>query len=132
MIIVVLGILAAIAIPKFSGMTDASRIAATQQEMMALKQAIIGDASVVAGGQLINRGFEGDVGFVPSRLQDLAAKPDSIATYNKLTRLGWNGPYIDDDADLYLADAWEVSYVYQPGNRRLISVSTSDSIFVTF
>ena len=132
-VIVVLGILAAFALPRFGTMSNSSKIAATKEEMTSLKRAIIGNPSVVSGGQLIDRGFEGDVGFAPSRLQDLALKPDSINNYNKLTRLGWNGPYIDSSDGLYLADAWGSNYVYDRVNRRLISIGgLPDSIIITF
>jgi len=131
-IIVTLGILAAVAIPKFADLAENSKINATKKEMMELKRAIAGNPEVVSGGQYVERGFEGDVGFVPSSLTDLAAKPDSIATYDKLTRLGWNGPYIDSSGGDYLKDAWETAYVYDPPNRRLRSVGGSDTITVTF
>jgi prepilin-type N-terminal cleavage/methylation domain-containing protein len=131
-VIVTLGILAAVAIPKFSDMIEASKISATKKEMMQLKRAVIGNPDVVSGGEYVDRGFEGDVGFVPSGLADLAVKPDSVVNYDKLTRLGWNGPYIDSSAGDYLKDAWGVVYVYQPSNRRMISVGGSDSITVTF
>jgi len=132
MIIVVLGILAAVAIPRFTDMTESAKEAATQRELVLLKRAIVGDASVVSGGKMVNRGFEGDVGFAPSRLEDLVAKPDSVATYDPLTRLGWNGPYIDSDNGNYLRDAWESAYSYVPGQRRIVSNGGSDSIYVTF
>jgi len=132
MIIVILGIIAAVAIPRFSGISDASKEAATQQELSVLKKAIVGDASVTAGGKMVNRGFEGDVGFVPSRLQDLVTKPDSVSGYNPLTRLGWNGPYIDGSNDLYLTDAWDAGYVYSSSLRSIKSVGGSDTISVTF
>jgi len=131
-IIVILGILAAVAIPKFSDITDSSKITATKKELQNLKRAIDGNPETITGGSYIDRGFEGDVGFVPSRLQDLVVKPDSVASYNKLTRLGWNGPYIDSSSGNYLKDAWEINYVFQPSNRRIISVGGSDSIIVSF
>ena len=132
-VIVVLGILAAFALPRFGSMSNSSKIAATKEEMVSLKRAIIGNPSAVAGGQYIDRGFEGDVGFAPSRLQDLAIKPDSISAYNQLTRLGWNGPYIDSSNGLYLSDAWGTNYVYDRANRRLISIGgLPDSLVITF
>ena len=131
-VIVVLGILAAVAIPKFGAITESSKITATKKEMMSLKLAIGGNPEVVAGGKAVDRGFEGDVGFIPSRLADLAVKPDSIQAYNKLSRLGWNGPYIDSANGSYLTDAWGAAYIYQPSSRRFISTSTTDSIFVYF
>ena len=131
-IIVVLGILAAVAIPKFAGIADSSRITATQQELQTIKRAIIGNPEVVAGGTMVDRGFEGDVGFSPSRLQDLVTRPDSVAVYNPLTRLGWNGPYLNVTSTEYLSDAWSVAYQFDPANRRLVSVGGADSIIVTF
>jgi len=132
MIIVVLGVLAAVAIPKLGDVTENSKITATKKELLALKVAIAGNPDAVAGGKYVDRGFEGDVGFVPSLLQDLVTKPDSVALYNKLTGLGWNGPYIDSTEGNYLKDGWGTDYVYQPVSRRIISVGGSDSIVVGF
>jgi len=80
----------------------------------------------------INRGYEGDVGFVPSAIGDLATKPDSVSSYNPLTRLGWNGPYIDAGSGEYINDAWNVAYVFQPSSRRILSIGGSDTIQITF
>lgn len=132
MIIVVLGILAAVAIPRFGDISDSSKITATKKELQNLKVAIAGNPDAVAGGKYVDRGFEGDVGYVPSSLQDLVTKPDSVTAYNQLTGLGWNGPYIDSTEDNYLKDAWDVAYVYQPSNRRILSVGSSDTITVGF
>jgi len=132
MIIVTLGILAAVAIPKFSDMSDSAKVAATREELLKLREAISGNPDIVAGGEYVDRGFEGDVGFVPSRMYDLVAKPDTVSSYNRLTRLGWNGPYIDSTGDDYLTDAWRNNYVYQPSLRRIVSTSTPDSIIVRF
>ncbi len=63
--IVVLGILAAVAIPKYADMTRTSKVTATQDELNLLRRAIVGNPSAVAGGQYIDRGFEGDLGFPP-------------------------------------------------------------------
>lgn len=131
-ILVVLGILAAVAVPKFGNMAESSKANATRDEMRSLKRAIVGNPEAVSGGEYIDRGFEGDVGFVPSLLSDLVIKPGSVAAYNKLTRLGWNGPYIDSSGGSYLKDAWNSAYVYQSGNRRIISVGGSDSLIVSF
>ena len=132
MVIVVLGILAAVAIPKLVNVTDSSKIAATRKEMQSLKEAIIGNPILVAGGALVDRGFEGDVGFPPPQLEDLVARPGSLSVYDPLTRLGWNGPYIDSSGNSYLDDAWGTGYVYDPSSRRIVSVGGADSIAITF
>ncbi len=131
-IIVVLGILAGFAVPRFADMTTSSKRTATLDEMNGLKKAIIGNPSAVAGGEYIDRGFEGDVGFAPSRLQDLSAKPDSISSYNQLSRLGWNGPYIDSSGGVYLTDAWGANYAYDRAGRRIVSTGGPDSLIVKF
>lgn len=129
-IIVVLGILAAVAIPKFSSISDNSKITATKEEMQQLKRAIVGNPTIVAGGTVVDRGYYGDVGSLPTALADLVTKPGSVATYDKLTRIGWNGPYIDSAG--YSIDAWGGTYVYSSATRRIISIHGTDSIIVTF
>lgn len=131
-IIVTLGILAAVAIPKFSDMADSSKISATKQGLASLKSAIIGNPQAISGGKYVDRGFEGDVGTAPNNLVDLAVKPDSLPSYNKFTSLGWNGPYIDDAENSYLTDAWGVAYVYQRASRTILSVGGSDTLSVSF
>ena len=131
-IIVTLGILAAVAVPRFADLANSSKINATKQELTALKRAIVGNPAAVSGGVYIDRGFEGDAGFVPSRLEDLVTRPDSVATYDALTRLGWNGPYLDGAGGEYLTDAWSTDYVYQPGSRQILSTGGSDTIRITF
>jgi len=132
-IIVVLGILAAVAVPRYFDVAESSKENATKQEMIALRRAIAGNPSATAGGEYIDRGFEGDCGFVPSLLTDLVSKPGSLSVYNPLTRLGWNGPYMDSSSGDYLTDAWGNAYAYQPTLRRLRSTGGgSDTITVTF
>lgn len=120
-VIVVLGIVAAVAVPKFADMANSSKVNATKLELATIKRALVGDPSVTAGGEYVDRGFEGDVGFLPSQLADLVNRPGSVAVYDPLTRLGWNGPYIDSAGGAYLADAWSNGYVYQPGTRLIFS-----------
>jgi prepilin-type N-terminal cleavage/methylation domain-containing protein len=132
MVIVVLGILSAVAIPQFTDMADSSKIAATKKELQEIKRAIVGNADLIAGGQLVDRGFEGDVGFTPSLLIDLGKKPDSVSAWNNLTRLGWNGPYIDTSGGNYLTDSWGTGYIFLPLQRQLLSVHGVDTISVNF
>jgi len=131
-IIVILGILAAVAIPKFSNISESSKIVATQQEMTSLREALIGNPGAITAGVLVDRGFVGDVGFIPSRLDDLAAKPGSVSVYDRLTRLGWNGPYINGTNNEYLTDAWGTAYVYDASARQIKSVGGDDTLTVGF
>lgn len=134
-IIVTLGILAAVAVPRFVDLSENSKVTATKDEMARIKRAIVSNAAVVVGGEYVDRGFEGDVGFVPGSLADLAYRPDSIAVYDPLSRLGWNGPYLDSTGTEYLTDAWGNGYTYDRVNRRIVSVGAGgpgDSIIVRF
>ncbi len=131
-IVVVLGIVAAVAIPKVGSLLISSKVSATKAEMAELKMAIVGSPQNVAGGKYVVRGFAGDVGHVPSSLQDLVSKPDTIPSYNRITELGWNGPYIDSTDGEYLADAWGIAYSYDPVARTIVSMGSGSDMTVSF
>jgi prepilin-type N-terminal cleavage/methylation domain-containing protein len=131
-VIVVLSIIAAVGIPQIGGMIQVSKTNATKSELVELKTAIIGNPQAVSGGVQVNRGFEGDVGFAPSRLEDLVTKPDSIADWNRITRLGWNGPYIDSTNGDYLVDSWGAAYLYDGISRTITSTGSGESLAVGF
>ncbi|MBD3257719.1 hypothetical protein GF377_04745 [candidate division GN15 bacterium] len=132
-IIVTLGIIAAVAIPRFADMAESSKINATKQEMMSIKTAIVGNPSAVAGGEYVDRGYEGDVGSLPATLQDLVVKPDTVSGYDPISRLGWNGPYMDSAGGEYRTDAWGNNYVFNPATRTILSTGGgSDTIRVVF
>ncbi|MEE9442906.1 MAG: prepilin-type N-terminal cleavage/methylation domain-containing protein [candidate division Zixibacteria bacterium] len=131
-VIIVLGIVAAVAIPKMGDVSQNSKTNATRTEMLTLKRAIIGNPQVIAGNRHANPGFEGDVGHPPITLSELAIKPDSIATYDRFLHRGWNGPYVDSAGNDYLKDAWDVAYIYDGINRKITSAGGPDSIVVSF
>jgi prepilin-type N-terminal cleavage/methylation domain-containing protein len=129
---IVLGIVAAVAIPKMSNLAGSSKVNATKSEMMTLKQAIVGSPQITAGGRYVDLGFEGNVGWPPSRLPDLGARPDSIPVYDKFTGIGWNGPYIDTTGGNYLKDAWGTEYIYDRSARTIRSVGGPDTQVISF
>jgi prepilin-type N-terminal cleavage/methylation domain-containing protein len=131
-VIVVLAILAGVGIPQIGSMVKASKVNATKSEMIEIKRAIDGDPQVVAGGENVARGFEGDVGNPPNRLLDLAYKPDTIPPYDRITGRGWNGPYIDTSEASYLMDAWNEAYVYSATERTIKSTGSGTEITVGF
>lgn len=122
----VLGIMAAVAIPVVGSFIASSRETATRDEMRLLARAIAGS------DEADNRGYEGDVGFPPSQLSDLVAKPDSVAPWDPFLDLGWNGPYLDSTRAEYLTDAWGSAYVYDPAARTIVSNGSGSAITVTF
>lgn len=127
--IAVLGIVAAVAIPRMGGLSESSRVAATRSEMQRLKSAILGSSTGPGG---VRGGFELDVGHPPNRLADLVARPDSVATWNKFLSLGWNGPYVDSAGGDYLRDAWDSTYAYDANARTLTSFGSGTDIVLTF
>jgi len=131
-IIVVLGILATFSIAKYSDFLQESKIAATRSEMTTIKRAIIGNPQMIAGGHYIDVGFAGNVGHPPAQLFELVRKPDTISAYNAISRLGWNGPYLDSAGGDYLKDAWGLNYVYNPTARTITSTGSGASIVVSF
>jgi type II secretory pathway pseudopilin PulG len=126
-IIVVLAVIATFGIPVMGNMINSSRTAATRNELSTLKTAIVGKTGVKN-----IRGYENDLGTPPADLKDLYVKPAGVSNWNKFTRTGWNGPYIDGDNGNYLRDAWGVDYAYDSEARTIRSVGGPDTITVVF
>ncbi len=126
-IIIVLGVIAAVGIPVMGNMINSSKINATKSELTTLKTAIVGKSS--SG---VIRGYESDVGLSPPDLQALFTKPGPVADWDRFTQTGWNGPYIEGSDGEYLKDAWNVDYVYDSIGRTIRSVGGVDTITVAF
>lgn len=96
LVLVILGILAAIVVPKFSGRTEQARVTAAQAQIATFGTAL--DA------------FEVDNGFYPkgkNGLEDLVTQPRDTPN--------WKGPYLKSDIPL---DPWGHPYIYEcPGRR---------------
>jgi general secretion pathway protein G len=94
LVMVILGVLAAIVVPKFAGRSEQAREVAAKAEIRTFEQAL--DA------------FEVDNGFYPQGsdgLQDLLEEPSNAKN--------WRGPYIKMDNFL---DPWGNEYIYEyPG-----------------
>lgn len=125
-VIVVLGIMAAVAIPVIGTFLTSSKETATKEEMQRLARAVAGSD---AGA---DRGYEGDVGRLPGALVDLTVKPASVPTWDPFTHVGWNGPYIDSTHGDYLTDAWGQLYVYDTLARTLQSNGSGSAITISF
>ncbi len=125
-VILIVGIMAAVAIPVIGTFLISSKETATRDELRILARAIAGS------DEGADRGFEGDIGFPPSSLTDLVAKPDSIAVWDPFLDLGWNGPYVDSSGGEYLQDAWDMAFVYDPATRSLTSNGSGTGITITF
>lgn len=96
LVLVILGILAAIVVPKFAGRTEQARTTAAQSQISTFGTAL--DA------------FEVDMGFYPrgkNGLRDLVEMPREGGN--------WKGPYMKNDIP---NDPWGNPYIYEyPGKR---------------
>ena len=95
LVLVILGILAAIVVPKFTNRAQQAKVAAAKQEISTLEGAL----SL----------YEQDNGNFPSADQGLGAL--RVAPGNAT---GWHGPYLNHDV---VNDPWEHAYIYRcPGS----------------
>jgi general secretion pathway protein G len=94
LVLVILGILAGLVLPKFAGRSQQARITAAITQISTFNTAL--------------GAYEVDTGSYPSTaagLRALVAQPSDVN--------GWRGPYLESDVPL---DPWQHPYVYQyPG-----------------
>jgi general secretion pathway protein G len=94
LVLVILGIFAALVLPKFTGRTEQARVTAAQTQIAVFGTAL--DAYEVDTGSY-PRGQDG--------LTALVAQPNDVT--------GWRGPYLKSDIPL---DPWGHPYIYEyPG-----------------
>ncbi len=98
---------------------DRRRFNATIAEMNNIKTAIIGNPSLISNQARTNFGYVGDMGNLPSSLDDLVNKgsqPDFIINAATGIGMGWSGPYVSqefsEETDGYKKDAWGSPYDY--------------------
>jgi general secretion pathway protein G len=105
LVLVILGILAAIVLPRFTNRTKQAQIAATQTQIATFKTAL--DA------------YEVDNGFYPkgrNGLVDLIQQPRDAQN--------WRGPYLQSDS--IPKDPWQNDYIYEcPGRHNPTSYDLS-------
>ena len=86
LVITIIGILAALVIPKMVGRSEQARVTAVHADLSSIKTAL--DA------------FEVDNGYYPKSLQDLLQQPNNAKN--------WHGPYLDKVPQ----DPWGNNYLY--------------------
>ncbi len=105
-VIVIVGIIAAVATKNMTSVIDTAKYEHTKKELDQLAYAIVGNPNVYANGTRTDFGYVGDIGALPVNLDALAQNPGGYST--------WNGPYMGSgfDDDDFKKDAWGVEYVY--------------------
>ena len=110
-VMVILSILVTASMRSMQNSVDIAKTEETKEELQELASAIVGDPELISGGKRINYGYVGDIGALPSSLNDLVTDP-GYAT--------WDGPYIKDDfyassgssESEFLIDGWGQTYSY--------------------
>ena len=109
-VIVVIGIVAAVAIQSSTVSVDSVRRTNTERKMDALADAIVGNPALMQEGVRSDFGYVGDVGAFPRNLKALYTNP-GLPT--------WNGPYIHppfaQDTVSYRTDDWGKPFTYAGG-----------------
>jgi len=105
-VILIMGILAAVAVRQLQPSIDTAQTEQTTLEMEQLARAIVGNPDVYADGSRSDFGYVGDVGALPPDLDALAGNPGGLAT--------WQGPYIEagPSGSDFKRDAWQALYVF--------------------
>jgi general secretion pathway protein G len=87
LVVVIIGILAALVIPRIAGSSERARVTAAQTDINGGIKSAIGS-------------YEVDNGFYPKSLQDLIVQPGNAKN--------WHGPYLDK----LPMDPWQNPYIY--------------------
>jgi general secretion pathway protein G len=102
LVLVILGILAAIVIPKFAGRSEQAKETAATTQISSFSTAL--------------NNFEVDNGFYPKSLNDLLVQPRDAQN--------WHGPYLQ--SDIVPKDPWGNDYAYRaPGSHNPSSFDIS-------
>jgi len=122
-ILAVLVILVALLVPSTVQILTGARRNVTLDEMENLKKAMIGDPDLKTSGVRSSFAYLGDMGNLPSTLDDLVtqgAQPAYAFNSSKGVGAGWRGPYITlgpgSDAASHRVDAFGNDYAYSITN----------------
>ena len=125
-VIIIIGILAAITMSSFNSMIDTRRFEETQIEMESLKKAIVGDLNRIVDGVRVDFGYVGDMGALPANLTNLVVNPGGG---------NWRKPYVEvnfqDNPNDYLYDGWNKPYVYDPAALTIYSQGADITLNLT-
>lgn len=124
-VIMIIGIMTAVAIFGYSRVVEQAKFDATQKKLENIKKAIAGDPDLIAGGARTSFGYFGDVGNAPANLTNLVINPGA-PVYDPNTGMGWNGPYLDPGFGTdYQNDGWGVPFGYTVDGAGNITIGSS-------
>jgi prepilin-type N-terminal cleavage/methylation domain-containing protein len=128
-LIVVIGVMAAIAMQSMTVAVEDTRRMQTERKLETISEAIVGDPEIMQNGARSDFGYVGDIGAFPPNLAALYTNPGLAL---------WKGPYVQidhvSDTVSYRTDAWgqAMSYlggitVTSPGHGSTITKKLCDS-----
>ena len=132
-ILIVMSILAAVAVPVALRVFETAAEDATREEMINLKKAMIGDTDRQQSAVRGNFGFLGDMGRLPTNLDELY-RQGSLPSFSydnvRQAGAGWKGPYITgsfsgEEADKFSKDGMGNDYALTVGPGQLDGVLIS-------
>ncbi len=131
MVVLLVSIVSAVAIPQFIDFRKDAKIAVSQEKLNSIRLSITGDARTQRTGYISH------MGALPANLTDLTTKGTKI-DFDPISKTGWNGPYIDSSVTDWNLDAWGTALQYSSTNRNIKSCGPnktcgdSDDLTVTF
>lgn len=129
MVIILLGIVSAIALPQFIDFRGEAKEAVTKSRMASLREAIVGSSG--------KTGYLSHMSASPAALSDLVNR-GTKPVYDPINKMGWNGPYIDSSVTGWDSDAWGIPYEFSNTSRSIKSCGPNtvcgdaDDIVVSF
>jgi prepilin-type N-terminal cleavage/methylation domain-containing protein len=120
MVITLVAVLSAVALPQFIDFRDDARSAVTRDRLNSFRSSILGDPGTGRTGYLTHFGSP------PPSLNALIVR-GAQPVYNPVTKIGWNGPYVDGTVPDWDRDAWGTALVYSGATRTLRSCGPNRS-----
>jgi type II secretory pathway pseudopilin PulG len=118
-VLVIIGILGAVSLRAIDVTRERTNYDKTMKAMQRLANAIAGNPDLVADGRRTDFGFVGDVGRLPTGLDELRR--------NVSSNPAWNGPYVripfTGDSTSFRIDAWGQDFQYLPDRGTILSLA---------
>ena len=118
-VVAIMGIVTSVAIKNMGKSDDRANYEESLSELQELSKAIIGDANARSNGERTSFGFIGDIGGLPSTLDELVSRgllSASKLDTSKQLAYGWKGPYIESPfssgSSDFKTDGWGNAYIY--------------------
>ncbi|MFC1743024.1 prepilin-type N-terminal cleavage/methylation domain-containing protein [Candidatus Riflebacteria bacterium] len=114
-VIIIIAVLASVAGPMISGVTDRGKKSATQAQLGNIKSAMVnyrGDTSFYPGcrGTPSDTGVQATMGWSQST-NTLFTNIRADGVSGK-TQSGWAGPYMEDEPEVFMKDSWGQNFCY--------------------